>query len=202
MAPDPPDREPTGAGGRTAAKRDRLLAAAYAQLIDTGYSATTVQSIARRAGLSNATIYGQFVTKDRLLLKAVLRHGVLQDEGDGDFDDLITRLARHQSTAPTPDHRAFTEVLGAAIPYEGKGSPLRRLVERLESAARGPIDRAKAQGRLGEHVSTDALAAIVVDLHLGAITAKALGLPQPSHDDVLAVLDVLGRGPNNSRPAS
>lgn len=51
--------------------RDRLVAAALAELDDKGYSAIRVDDIARRAGLTTGAIYASFPSKHGLLLAAL-----------------------------------------------------------------------------------------------------------------------------------
>jgi len=52
--------------------RTRLLDAAYELLVQDGYHATTVQGVARRAGLTTGAIYANFTNKQELMALAVL----------------------------------------------------------------------------------------------------------------------------------
>lgn len=52
--------------------RTRLLDAAYELLVQDGYHATTVQGVARRAGLTTGAIYANFANKQELMALAVL----------------------------------------------------------------------------------------------------------------------------------
>ena len=52
--------------------RDRVLAAALAQFEDFGIRRTTMEDVARRAGLSRVTIYRRFPGKERLVEAVIL----------------------------------------------------------------------------------------------------------------------------------
>src|SRR5215211_4801862 len=118
--------------GERASTHDRLLEAAYEQLLEVGYEGATIESVARRASLTIGAIYRNFTNKPELLVLAVLRrptalpHAVAapemadrvgQDEPEGRarLDELALFLAEHLSAAPHPDHRLLTEVAGATV---------------------------------------------------------------------------------------
>lgn len=52
---------------------ERILQAAFDRISDVGLSRTTVEDVARSAGLSRQTIYRYFPSKDHLILALVLR---------------------------------------------------------------------------------------------------------------------------------
>jgi AcrR family transcriptional regulator len=189
------------------ATRRRLLDAAYELLVQDGYHATTVQGVARRAGLTTGAIYANFANKHELLVQAVLRRWVRSPEaaplrvttGDGeddvDIDDLAALLALQLSEPPEPEHRLLTEVTGAAIRDQKAEAMLRASIERIEAVAEQAIEQGKADGRIDEALSTEALVAVAVNLYLGAITSKSFDLPQPRREDVLEVLARLNLAP-------
>jgi AcrR family transcriptional regulator len=204
-----PDAQPSSARSPTDSTRHRLLDAAYELLLDEGYHAATVQSVARRANLTTGAIYANFANKHELLVQAVLRrwvrspeaaplrvmHNDDRDDEDLDLDALTAVLARQLSEPPEPEHRLLTEVTGAAIRDRKAEGLLRIGVERIEAVAEHAIEDAKAAGRLDQALSTDALVAVVVNLYLGAITSKSFDLPQPSQQEVLEVLARLNLAP-------
>ncbi|MFP5297556.1 MAG: TetR/AcrR family transcriptional regulator [Actinomycetota bacterium] len=75
----------------------RLLSAALAQFEDFGLRRTTIEDIARRAGVSRVTVYRRFGNKETLARAVVLRE--LQrflfelDQAVGTIDDPVERLA-------------------------------------------------------------------------------------------------------------
>ena len=197
--------------------RTRLLDAAYELLVQDGYHATTVQGVARRAGLTTGAIYANFANKQELMALAVLaRWTGLQQQllavepaatptsgsgsGNGTADDhwpdtpLVAHLAQLLTAAPAPEHRLLTEVTGAVLRDGGTVSPLLSGVQMLETVIRGSIQASKDDGTVDDKLSTDAIVAVVLNLYLGAITSKAWGLDQPKLDDVREVLVALNRG--------
>jgi AcrR family transcriptional regulator len=192
--------------GRTApprATRRRLLDAAYELLVKEGYQATTLQGVARRAGLSTGAIYGHFANKQELMAAAVLdRWSYLQEEpaavaAGGTWPDhpLVLHIARHLASPVEPIHQLLTEVTGAVLRDEGDAaSPLLDSVRVLAWVMRASIDQAKIDGAIDERLSSDALTAVILDVYLGAITAKAWGLEQPDLADVVEVLSAINHG--------
>jgi AcrR family transcriptional regulator len=202
--------QPAGARNSTDSTRHRLLNAAYELLLDEGYHAATVQSVARRAQLTTGAIYANFANKHELLVQAVLRRWVRSPEaaplrvtgGDGEDDvdigDLAALLALQLSEPPEPEHRLLTEVTGAAIRDQKAEAMLRASIERIEEVAEHAIEQAKADGRVDEALSTEALVAVIVNLYLGAITSKSFDLAQPRREEVLEVLARLDLAPRSN----
>lgn len=69
----------TSAGGvrrtRTSATRQKLYEAAVTLIAEQGFSSTTVEEIAERAGVAKGTVYYNFASKAELF-EELLRHGV------------------------------------------------------------------------------------------------------------------------------
>ncbi|MCJ0868227.1 MULTISPECIES: TetR/AcrR family transcriptional regulator [unclassified Streptomyces] len=64
-----------GGGGRRQATRQKLYEAAVTLIAEQGFSATTVDEIAERAGVAKGTVYYNFASKNDLF-EELLRHGV------------------------------------------------------------------------------------------------------------------------------
>ncbi|MGW0753681.1 TetR/AcrR family transcriptional regulator [Streptomyces sp. NPDC002587] len=62
-------------GGRRQATRQKLYEAAVTLIAEQGFSATTVEEIAERAGVAKGTVYYNFASKNDLF-EELLRHGV------------------------------------------------------------------------------------------------------------------------------
>lgn len=71
-----------------------MLAAALAELAEVGYSALTIDNVARRAGVHKTTIYRRWQDRDRLLLDAVIEQ-VAVDVPIPDTDTIETDLREH-----------------------------------------------------------------------------------------------------------
>jgi AcrR family transcriptional regulator len=202
--------------------RDRLLLAAYELLVARGYQATTVQAVAQRAGLTTGAIYANFGGKQELMAHAVLDQwyrseraaldDFLRDPGPegpdtagsipGASPDALTQLlAGHVAAPAADDHRLLTEVTGAIVREDLRESPLLVSVKFIEEITRASVEAGKAQGRISADLSTDALVAVNVNVYLGAITSKSLGLPQPDFVDTLRVLQAAASGYAAPSPA-
>ena len=75
--PDGTSLEPAGSRGRRsrAGTRQKLFDAAVTLIAEQGFSATTVEEIAERAGVAKGTVYYNFHSKNELF-EELLRHGV------------------------------------------------------------------------------------------------------------------------------
>jgi AcrR family transcriptional regulator len=72
--------------------QDAILEATRGLLLEVGYPALTIESVARRAGVGKSTIYRWWPTKGELVLEATSDHleiGVVPDTGDTREDLLI-----------------------------------------------------------------------------------------------------------------
>lgn len=205
-APGPPES--------SASTRDRLLHAAYDVLVERGYQSATVQAVARKAGLTTGAIYANFGGKQELMAQAVLdgwygTERAILDEylaayGATDPDDpaagvtiseALTRLMATHVAAPTQDsHRLLTEVTGAVIREDLDESPLLVSVRFVEQLTRASVESGKRAGTVSAALDTDALVAVIVNTYLGAITSKALGLPQPDYAETLRIMQAANAG--------
>jgi AcrR family transcriptional regulator len=200
-SPEPPS---TNGDARAKSTRGRLLAAAYDLLVERGYQTTTVQNVARRAGLTTGAIYANFANKQELMAAAVLDRmfqpgtevpAIMPDtDPDNDTDLLVGLLTAHLAAPAAPEHRLLTEVTGAVIREDRPKSPLFNGVQIIEALTRNSIEQAREAGEIAEEFSVDALVAIVVNLYLGAITTKAWGFDQPDPKEVLEILSAFTRG--------
>ncbi len=93
------DRTEKGSVGRPRSERskDAILSAVRELLLDTGYAKLTIEAVARKAGVSKATIYRWWATKGELVLEAAEREigiGVVPDTGNSvnDLDIAIQQL--------------------------------------------------------------------------------------------------------------
>jgi AcrR family transcriptional regulator len=188
--------------------------------VQDGYHATTVQGVARRAGLTTGAIYANFANKQELMALAVLArwtglqqqllaveppaenggdNGATAAPGWGTSDNwpetpMVMHLAQLLTAPPAPEHRLLTEVTGAVLRDGGAVSPLLSGVQMIEAVIKASIEASKEEGTVDEALPTDAIVAVVLNLYLGAITSKAWGLDQPDLADVRSVLVALNRG--------
>jgi AcrR family transcriptional regulator len=90
-------------GGRTARVREAALRATLQELLENGYANSSLDAIARRSGVSKATLYRRWGGRSGLLLDAVEWFGVTQAEvpDTGRFDDDLRLWARSVHTLLT-----------------------------------------------------------------------------------------------------
>jgi AcrR family transcriptional regulator len=99
---DPEERSAASAGAR----RARAVAAAREIAAEGGYDALTMHELARRSGVSRATLYRYFTSKDQLLVEVSLQFN----------EELRADLERHPPDGGSVADRlteVFSRVLGA-----------------------------------------------------------------------------------------
>ncbi len=116
------DSPPRGRRGRPRAdereaRRRRVLDAAFAELLESGYDGLTMLGVARRAGASKETLYAWFGSRDGLLRAMIETNAdgsaervaaALDDDGDptevlvGYAGGLLRLLTDQRSVTPSP----------------------------------------------------------------------------------------------------
>ncbi|WP_033343825.1 TetR/AcrR family transcriptional regulator [Catenuloplanes japonicus] len=105
-----------GRARRRADTRQKLYEAAVELIAEQGYSATTVEDIALRAGVAKGTVYYNFASKTSLF-EGLLRHGIglLTESFRSAVDGLPPRAALsalvHAQLVYIRDYRAFAQLL-------------------------------------------------------------------------------------------
>ncbi len=146
--------------------RDHILAAAEAEFTGTGYAATRMADIARRAGMSVGALYRHFDSKEAIFADLVARSG----EG---FIDLVERTGAaalapaariealvHASLAFIEDNRAmfqvFTQVRDSGIAAcEAISGPVGDLQARTAAVYRRALEEGVAARVLRDDVAID-----------------------------------------------
>ena len=124
-----PQSEPKGVDDGYASDvstRDRLLVAAYELLIINGYQATTLQAVARRAGLTTGAIYAHFGGKQELMA-----HAVLDEWYRTDRETLNEYLAAHVDSDDRRGAMSADQAGDAGVDRVDRGD-LRPQVERVD----------------------------------------------------------------------
>jgi AcrR family transcriptional regulator len=168
--------------------RQRLLDVAFTLLLEQGYRDTTVQSVARRAGLTIGAIYANFANKHHLLAEAALRAldemtaNEWLETGDLGSKTLGDMLALQMSLPPTPQHRLLTEITGASMREMKEDSPILQNLHNLADLVRHWIQAGQARNEIDPELPIEPLVNHVISLILGSWTTKSLGLPQPDYE--------------------
>ncbi len=190
-------------GARTARTRQRILAAAGQCFAASGFSKTTVEEIALRAGVSKALVYQRFHSKEEILV-AVLEHTL--DEWDaasrsGAESDSVLEGLGHMFRAALAWVRA-NPVVGALFALEPMvihsvgEETVRRRMEGFRAELVVTLEEGVESGELRPDLDTERVAD-VVRLQYLALVEQVLDprwLGEPDQGLIDASLDVLFRG--------
>jgi AcrR family transcriptional regulator len=192
---------------RSEKARQAILAAAGDLLLARGLSAVSMDAVAERAGVSKATIYRWWPTKESLALDALFTEWAavqprLRDTGTlrGDLLALLRPWARLATSKP------YGRVIGALV-TEAQTDPafaaeyLRRVVEPRRDQARAIFRRAIERGE----IPADTKIEVAVDMVYGPLYHRLLHGHAPLNDRfVRDVVDMALAGiqPGQSQPGA
>ena len=198
---------------RRDATRRKLFEAAVTLIAEQGFSSTTVDEIAERAGVAKGTVYYNFASKN-VLFEELLRHGI---------ELLATSLqaAAEEVAGPgrQPDRRAGRDDPGRPglhLPLPGAHPALRRrTVAHQPGLAVDPDGGARAghhggggraaggggEGELSEEIDIPLTASALFGMVLVAALDWQSYQPDRSIDDVHAALSRLLQGRVSGRPS-
>jgi AcrR family transcriptional regulator len=156
-APQP--AKASAAGGRrrrgpSTRVRAAAIAATLAELAEGGYSALSLEKVARRAGIHKSTLYRRWGTREELVLEAMLErageHISVPDTGSL-RQDLLELARTAAANAASPEVAAMARAVAAESPHDSRlaeansrfwaerlaldGSIVERAIERGEVAA-------------------------------------------------------------------
>jgi AcrR family transcriptional regulator len=165
-----PAGAPSAGRPRSEEAHRAILDAALELLVESGYSALTVEGIASRAGVGKATIYRRWASKLPLVIEAF---GRLPGLEEADTGDLVTDLERML--------RSYLEVfsstpLGAVVPSLAGELPhnpeLSELFAPVVRSRRQPLIRALQRGVARGEIPADTDLDLAADLIVGPITVR------------------------------
>jgi AcrR family transcriptional regulator len=145
---------------KTETTRQRIIDAAYECFWRAGYTRTSLDTIAERAGLTKRTLYGYFRSKDDLLAAVMSHHNSLAGDrlrriGDrmpqdrnGLIESFFGQLAGWASATPRWSGSGFTRLVVelADLP----GHPARTLARRVKATTEGFLAERLAQARVSD----------------------------------------------------
>lgn len=175
--------------------RKRILAAALESLEESGFTQTTTDGIAERAGASKATIYRWWSTKAELVGEA-LREAVAQElpfPDSGDLHrDIHIQLRNFIKVLIGPRGRLFKAFLAAAQnDKEAAAAFLSVWVMPRRQEAKMVLQKHQKNGRLDTSLDLD----VVLDLLYGPLYFRLLsncGKLTPAYADEVAALALRG----------
>src|SRR5690242_16478224 len=149
---------------------DAIRKATLELLVEDGYQATTIQAIARRAGVSAPSVYRRWSSKAELIEEAVFPSGLLAPEaGSGDvITDLQPYCLAILSYLADPPIRAA--IPGLLVEYQNNPEIWQHSMQRSFYPMRKSFEAYLEQTGRRPVVSTDAL----FDVMVGALFTRAL----------------------------
>lgn len=137
-----------------------ILAAALAELAEHGYAGLSMESVAKRAGASKASIYRRWDTRAALVMDAVYTIGPNSEEfvDTGALrSDLFALLTQTAQTLQGPAGEAMRGMLAEALPDAGRSAALRsRSRGRNRSLMAQVLQRGIERGEIPDGASTPA----------------------------------------------
>ncbi|MFE6776131.1 TetR/AcrR family transcriptional regulator [Streptomyces sp. NPDC057702] len=204
----PTPKRPTGppADTRRGATRRKLFEAAVTLIAEQGFSATTVEEIAERAGVAKGTVYYNFASKS-VLFEELLRHGIellrdaLQEAADevsargGGSVDALDAMIR-SGLAFIDQYPALTQLYAAELWRTNRAWQSTLMVGRAGVLA--VIESVLREGVAGDELSTEIDIALTASALFGMVLVAALDWksyqPQRTIEDVHAALSLLVQG--------
>jgi AcrR family transcriptional regulator len=196
--------------------RERLLDAAEAEVAEHGYAGSSLQAVAKRAGLTRGAVYWNFKSKPELFLALL----------DDRIDKPVRELIRLTETAPADEPTAASVSQGLARLIAERPALIMLLFEHWAAAVRDPALRdafnerqerlrtALAQALEARHATTgvpltfpaDRLATAILALAHGISMSKLIdpdGTPDELHGQILDLLyDGLVHRASNHSPSA
>ncbi len=164
--------EPAAAGRapsrRYTAAQDRVVAAALDLFTTKGVNGTSLQMIADRAGITKASVYYQFKTKEEIVIAvaeadmARLEEAVAKAEAADDrtraldvlLEDLIGLAVDHRRMVPLlQNDPVMVRLLAEHEPFRDLMDRLHRLLAGADPAADGRVPAAMLSGAIGGAVT-------------------------------------------------
>jgi AcrR family transcriptional regulator len=174
--------------------REQLIRATREAIRDVGMTATTAREIVGRASANLASIPYHFGTKDALVAEALVAEArelvspvLTLLAGDGTAAARATEavaMLNDLFEASRPQVPVYLAALAAAPHSADVRRGLGALWADLRARLAGDIARQVDEGRLPEWVSPPAMAATILDLVNGVITASVIDPDGPDHREV------------------
>ncbi|WP_340380707.1 TetR/AcrR family transcriptional regulator [Streptomyces sp. SS7] len=198
----------TTSGGRTRreATRQKLYEAAVTLIAEQGFSATTVDEIAERAGVAKGTVYYNFASKS-VLFEELLRHGVglltasLRQAAEdterrgGSKVDALDAMVR-AGLVFIERYPSFTQLYVAELWRTNRTwqSTLMVVREQAVAVVEGVLRTGVENGEFSEEIDVQLTASALVGMVLVAALDWQAFQPERSLDDVHSALSRLLQG--------
>jgi AcrR family transcriptional regulator len=181
--------------GPSSRVRAAAIAATLAELAEAGYSALSLERVARRAGVNKTTLYRRWGTREELVLEAMLErageHISVPDTGSLRKD--LLELARTAATnAASPEVAAMARAVAAESPRDSRLAAANRRFWAERLALDGVIvERAIERGEVAAATEP----AQVIEAVLGPIHLRLLLTGEPVDEPFLeGIVDLVVDG--------
>ena len=183
---------------RAEPSKQHLLGAAIDCFARFGYQGTSIDRIARHAGVTKGALYYHFRDKEELLFEAVsgrvgeFEQRVLADVGPG--DDTLAALGRVIDacffTATVSNHRRFimTLMIEALDTNPQLSAKFQRILRRMRFFLADIVRRGQARGQVRSDLDPEQTAALIAGAIMGA---EIQHYQDPEEIDLRRVLDTL-----------
>ncbi len=180
---------------RSEQARRAILDAAYALLRRDGLRAISMDSLAREAGVSKATIYRWWPSKESVLMEGYLHAVEVRisfPRTDSPFDDLRTQLHRVIDALAGPDGEILRQIIACGQYCPEVLDAFRKSVqEPRRRDARAMLERAIDRGEVRNDVDVD----VAIDAIYGPVFHRLLTGHGPlDHGYADATMDTVVRG--------
>jgi AcrR family transcriptional regulator len=196
----------SGGSTRREATRQKLYEAAVTLIAEQGFSATTVDEIAERAGVAKGTVYYNFASKS-VLFEELLRHGVglltaslreaaeQTDRAGGSKVDALDAMIR-AGLAFIARYPSFTQLYVAELWRTNRAwqSTLMVVRQQVVAAIEDVLREGMKNGEFSGEIDVPLTAAALVGMVLVAALDWQAFQPERSLDDVHASLSRLLQG--------
>ncbi|WP_020110006.1 TetR family transcriptional regulator [Nocardia sp. 348MFTsu5.1] len=179
----------------TDATRTRLLDAAYEQFCRTGIQRSSVEDVAKRAGMSRITVYRRFATKDALVEHVILREirryfdqfridiTGAETAADRLVVGFVSSLQAFRSN-PLIGSLIATEPnlsVGAMVGDDG------RMLAAVRQFVAGQLRREQLVGNIAEDLDTDLTAEVLVRISASFLTIRSHVVNLDTEEELVAV---------------
>lgn len=188
--------QPSAPVGRGEHARRRIMTAALDQLADQGSAGFTMESIARRAGASKATLYRHWPSASALLVEAMTAtFRPIPTRQTADVrEDLVALLTQ---AAGLVTSERFPRLMAAIVDLAERDPALATLHEDLTQQQRRPVLDLVVRGQAEGRIPTATDPEVVVDLLVAPLFYRRLiahrpvpdGMPRALVDQVLVAND-------------
>lgn len=184
---------------RDSAADAAILRAGLELFIDLGIEGTSMEQIAKNAGVGKPTIYRRWTTKEELIA-AAMETLIVEESGwtlqdidaaESPYELVEAALERAAQTTATHQYRALVaRVYGSAVTHPDlMATYWRRFILPRRRHAAALLERAREWGTVAAHADVE----VAIDMMVGAVTYRILQPEPPDVDEMRRYLRAVYR---------